>query len=263
MSRKNPLETYFEQNQGRQIHKWHHYFEIYDRHFRRFRGKPVTVVEFGVQYGGSLQMWRDYFGPEARLFGIDIDPRCKQWEEPGTRILIGDQADRSFLREVAKEVGPIDVLIEDGGHHPDQQIATFEVLYKRVKNDGVFLIEDLHTSYWGSYSGGRGRRGTFMERAKALTDQLNAYHSTKSGFAPNRFTRTTDSIHFYDSIVVFEKGERPSRPTHEMTGVASWDPADHTPVHPRLSTRAEMGARGLTRRARRAAGSVARRAGLR
>ncbi|MDH5538259.1 MAG: hypothetical protein OEY03_02535 [Rhizobacter sp.] len=122
----NDLEQFFDQHSGRLIDKWRHYFEIYDRHFSRFRGKPVNIVEFGVSQGGSMQMWRHYFGPEARLFGVDINLNCKQFEEPGVQIFIGDQGDRDFLRSLATTLPPIDILIDDGGHTMQQQIRTFE-----------------------------------------------------------------------------------------------------------------------------------------
>ncbi|RLV49691.1 class I SAM-dependent methyltransferase [Nocardioides mangrovicus] len=220
--RTNPLETWFRRHEGRLVHKWIHYFEIYDRHFSRFRGQDVTIVEFGVSHGGSLQMWRDYFGPRARIYGIDIDPRCEAFgDDAGTTVFIGDQADKTFLKDIAAKIGPVDVLIEDGGHRPEQQIATFQVFYPRVRAGGVFLIEDLHTSYWPGYDGGLHRPGTFMEFAKGKTDQLNAWHSQQDDFAVSRFTRTTRSMHFYDSIVVFEKG-KVAPPHHEMVGTAHW-----------------------------------------
>lgn len=213
----NPLADYFRQNDGRLIHKWVHYFEIYHRHFERFRGTKPTVLEFGVSQGGSLQMWRDYFGPGATIHGVDINPRCKELEQEGTRIFIGDQEDRTFLQSVIDEIGPVDVLIEDGGHFPKQQIATFEVCYPHVTENGVFLIEDLHTSYWAGYDGALKRPGTFIEYAKDLSDQLNAWHSREPRFQVDDFTRTTKSMHFYDSIIAFEKGIV-SRPRAEKSG---------------------------------------------
>jgi cephalosporin hydroxylase len=137
---KNPLETYFYANQGRLIHKWVHYFEIYHRHFRPFRNKPVTIVEFGVSQGGSLQMWKHYFGPEARIIGVDINPKCAALAEPQIQIRIGDQEDRSFLRSLADEVGGIDVLIEDGGHTMGQQIATFEEMWPNIVEVEFFSL---------------------------------------------------------------------------------------------------------------------------
>jgi len=76
----NDLEKYFNQNTGRLIHKWNHYFEIYDRHLSKFRGKQPTILEFGVSHGGSLQMWKDYFGESCKIYGVDINPESKQFE---------------------------------------------------------------------------------------------------------------------------------------------------------------------------------------
>jgi hypothetical protein len=218
----NPLEEYFRANDGRLIHKWMHYFEVYHRHFERFRGRPVTVLEFGVNQGGSLEMWRDYFGPQARIFGVDIDPRCRQFEDDNLRIMIGDQADKEFLRQVVAEIGaPIDVVIEDGGHRMRQQKMTFRHIYPHMSDDGCFLTEDTHTSYRRRYGGGFRRRGTFMEFAKNKVDQLNAWHSKTEELQVDEFTRTTDSIHFYDSIVVFERARR-AEPEHRVTGRATF-----------------------------------------
>jgi len=246
MTDPNPLEQYFRANQDRLIHKWVHYFEIYHRHFERYRGRPVVVLEFGVSHGGSLQMWRDYFGPEATIYGVDIDPRCAELAGPGTRIFIGDQEDRDFLRSIVDEVGPVDVLIEDGGHTMGQQVATFEEVYHRMAPDGCFLIEDLHTSYWPKFGGGYRRPGTFVEYAKGLTDQLNAWHSTDEGFVVDEFTRTTRSMHFYDSIIVFERGDV-ERPHTEKTGTFSFGRHEGEAVDPAVVARRQR------RRARRRA----------
>lgn len=217
---KNPLETYFYANQGRLIHKWVHYFEIYDRHFTSFRNKPVTIVEFGVAQGGSLQMWKHYFGPRARIIGIDIDPRCAALAEPQIQIRIGDQEDRNFLRSLADEIGGIDVLIEDGGHTMGQQIATFEELWPNIVEGGVFLMEDLHTSYWPNYGGGLRREGTFIEYAKKLIDQQHAWHSREDGLVVDQYTKTIRGMHVYDSIIVFDKASV-RRPRHLKTGTKS------------------------------------------
>ena len=218
----NPLEQYFRNNDSHLIHKWMHYFEIYHRHFERFRGRPVVVLEFGVNQGGSLEMWRDYFGPDAKIYGVDIDPRCLKYEGDNIRILIGDQADKEFLQRLVDEIeAPIDVVIEDGGHRMRQQKMTFRHIYPHMSDDGCFLTEDTHTSYRAGYGGGFRRRGTFMQFAKNKVDQLNAWHSKTEDLQVDEFTRTTDSIHFYDSIVVFERGKR-TKPVHRVTGRATF-----------------------------------------
>lgn len=219
---KNDLERYFENNTGRLIHKWLHYFEIYDRHFSRFRGKNVKILEIGIFHGGSLQMWKEYFGPGAQIFGVDINPRCKELEEDGVTIFIGNQEDRIFLADLKEIIGQVDIVIDDGGHYMTQQITSFEELYSLVSPTGVYLVEDLHTSYWNHFGGGYQREGTFIEYAKKLVDQLNAWHSQDlEAFSVNEFTKTTKSIHFYDSITVFEKGAV-SPPSHTMYGEPSW-----------------------------------------
>jgi limonene-1,2-epoxide hydrolase len=214
----NDLEAWFRAHRGRRIHKWLHYFEIYDRHFARFRGKAPVVVEFGVSQGGSLQMWRDYFGPGTQLIGIDINPECRRFEEEGVRIVIGDQADRAFLRALRKTLPPIDILIDDGGHAMEQQIATYEELFAQVQPNGVYLCEDLHTSYWRRWGGGYRKRGSFIEYSKHWIDALHAWHSRKpKQLAVSDFTRTAHSLHYYDSVLVVEK--RPMQPpTNEATG---------------------------------------------
>ena len=218
----NPLREYFERNPGRLMSKWLHYFDVYHRHFQRFRGTPCTIVEIGVYHGGSLQMWREYFGPQARIVGIDIDPRLTGIDQAGVEIVIGDQGDRNFLRKFAKDIGRIDILIDDGGHTMAQQIATVEELYGAVAPDGVLLVEDTHTSYWRDYGGGVRSRYSFMEFAKHLVDELNAWHSRDpQSFSPGAFTRNTQSMHFYDSMVVIEKGPH-ERPVERQTGTPSF-----------------------------------------
>jgi len=239
------LRAYFEANPGRLIHKWLHYFEIYERHLARLRNSEVTVVEIGVYHGGSLQMWKHYFGPRARIIGVDINPRCKTLEEERIEVLIGDQADRAFLASLRTLVPRIDVLIDDGGHFMEQQIATFEELFPHVSTHGVYLVEDLHTSYWPVYGGGLRRGGSFIEYSKGLIDQLHARYWRPESFMrrlrrrlltrglgsrpplehspvkASEFTRTTHSMHYYDSVLVIEKQPIPP-PERKMTGVRSW-----------------------------------------
>jgi hypothetical protein len=221
----NDLQHYFENNRGRSIHKWMHYFEIYDRHFSRYRGTDVHFVEIGTGDGGSLEMWKDYFGKNARFFGVDIDPRAKEFEDARTRIFVGDQADREFLVRLAREIPRIDILLDDGGHTMRQQIHTFEALYPRIAADGVYLCEDLHTSYWKGHAGGYRRRGSFIEYSKNFIDYLHAWHSARvRQAAPPEFVRSNYALHFYDSMLVIEK--RPiEKPRSCLTGATGFPPA--------------------------------------
>ncbi len=218
----NPLFEYFLDNPGRLIDKWHHYLEVYHRHFARFRGKSPVIVEIGVWQGGSLQMWHDYFGAGCRVVGIDIDPRCLEFADANTTILIGDQGSREFLATVREQVPRIDILIDDGGHFVAQQIATFEELYPHIQPNGVFLCEDMHSSLWRRFGGGVRHEGSFLEYSKALIDSLSAWHSEEPELlSVNRFTESTFSMHFYNSVLVIEK--RPmAYPGHSRSGARAF-----------------------------------------
>jgi hypothetical protein len=215
----NDLEKYFTENTGNLIHKWKHYFEIYDKHLARFRGTNVHVVEFGVFHGGSLKMWKQYFGPNAKIFGIDINPNCIKLEEEQIKIYIGDQEDRKFLKSLTARIPKIDVLIDDGGHTMIQQKNTFKELFPYIDKNGVYICEDLHTSYWPAFGGGYKKRGTFIEYSKKFIDYINAWHSVQtSKLNVTEFTKSVHSLHYYDSILVIEK--RPiEKPFHLKTGI--------------------------------------------
>lgn len=100
---------------GYPIDKWPHYFPIYDRHFSWYRNKSLTFLEIGVARGGSLQMWQRFFGPLAKIVGIDIQERSKSYETPGTFVRIGDQADEQFLQSLIDEFGVPDVVLDEIG----------------------------------------------------------------------------------------------------------------------------------------------------
>jgi SAM-dependent methyltransferase len=199
------LWSEFLTNKQRAIHKWKHYFPAYETHFGRFVNRPITFIEIGCGRGGSLQMWKRYFGPHARIIGIDIRPEVKQFEEDQIEIRIGDQSDTSFLESVIQEFGTPDVVLDDGSHVMDHLVKTFHYLYPRTAPDGVYLVEDLHTAYWDEFGGGVKRDGSFIELCKSLIDELNADWS-RDVLPPTDFTRSTLSMHFYDSMAVFERG---------------------------------------------------------
>jgi hypothetical protein len=202
------------------VHKWHHYFEIYDRHFSKYKNTHPVIVEIGVARGGSLEMWNDYFKGKCTIYGVDINPDCKRFESefPNVKIFTGDQGNADFLNKIKAEVPTIDILIDDGSHINSHVITTFESLYSNIVPGGTYLIEDLHTSYWEEYGGGLLRQGTSIEYLKSLIDKVNAKHvrdlevkrfawerSAKVKQIDTDFSCTTQSIHFYDSITVVEK----------------------------------------------------------
>jgi hypothetical protein len=202
----NPLEALYYRHQGRVAYKWHHYLELYDRHLGRFRGRSVRILELGIFSGGSLQIWKSYFGEHAIIHGIDIDPACVQFAEERVVPHIGSQADVGFLEQVVARMGGVDVVIDDASHKGRDQIASFEVLYPLLAANGVYICEDTRASYWSQYEGGYRKPGTFIEYAKGLVDRLHAWYIEDQAAARDEtFARMTLGIVFYDSMVVFEK----------------------------------------------------------
>ncbi len=195
----------FLNNKDRLIHKWTHYFPIYERHFSPYVNKPILFIEIGCGRGGSLQMWKKYFGPFAQIVGIDINPECKDFEEDQIAIRIGDQNDPNFLKSIVQEFGVPNIVLDDGSHIMEHIKTSFDTLYGEVAYDGVYLVEDLHTAYWSEWGGGYKKDNTFIEYCKSLIDELNADHS-RGALTATEFTRTTISMHIYDSVVVFERG---------------------------------------------------------
>ena len=195
----------FQTNDQHIIHKWKHYFPAYERHFAKFVNTDVVFLEIGCGQGGSLQMWKRFLGPYARIVGIDLRPECKEFAEDQIEIRIGDQSDKAFLQSVCEEFGVPDVVLDDGSHVMSHIHASFSVLYPQLPRNGVYMVEDLHTAYWSEFEGGLERKESFIETCKHLIDELNADH-TRGAVAATEFSRTTLSIHFYDSIAVFEKG---------------------------------------------------------
>jgi hypothetical protein len=186
-------------------------FEVYDKYFSKYKHKEITFVEVGVFEGGSLLLWRNFFGPNARIIGIDINPNAKKMEKYGFEIFIGDQSSNSFWNDFYSAVGNIDILLDDGGHYFDQQIVTLNQSIKHLNDGGTILIEDTHTSYMRNYFGPS--KFSFVNYSKKIIDEIN-YRS--GSISKNFFNSDFYSISFYESIVVFSKNIKNSKSKSSM-----------------------------------------------
>jgi hypothetical protein len=167
----------------------------------------VHVVEIGIFSGGSLGMWRSYFGKSAHIYGVDIEPACRAYESPGTRIFIGDQSDPNFWREFLREVPEIDIIIDDGLHAASHQIPTLEALLPHLRPGGVYVCEDVH-----------GRFNALLDYVNGFSRHLYSRATGDGSLGPNDLRRAFDSIHLYPFMVVIEKRssqlEKLSAPMH-------------------------------------------------
>ncbi|MDC0469450.1 class I SAM-dependent methyltransferase, partial [Candidatus Pelagibacter sp.] len=147
------------------------YFEIYDKIFSKYRNKKIIFVEIGVLNGGSLKLWKKFFGNRARIIGIDLNPECKKFEEDGIEIFIGDQSNENFWDDFFKKIGKIDILLDDGGHTNLQQVITTVKSIKNINDGGILVVEDTHTSYMREFS--NPGKNSYINFSKKIIDDIN------------------------------------------------------------------------------------------
>lgn len=200
LATENPLRAYFDGHRtGRGLWKWLHYFEIYHRHLAKFINTEVHVCEIGIFGGGSLEMWRHYFGPKCHIYGVDIEPICKSYEQDGIRVFIGDQSDPAFWQRFRAQVPTLDIVLDDGGHQSEQQIVTLEALLSHLRPGGVYVCEDIDRL-----------RNPFSSYLSGLASSLNITQQ-HAGYVATSFQQAVESIHLYPLMAVIERlGVRPS-----------------------------------------------------
>jgi hypothetical protein len=190
------------------------------------------VLEIGIYSGGSLEMWRDYFGPEAHIYGVDIEAACKSYENGMIKVFIGDQADRKFWARFRMEVPIVDLVIDDGGHEPEQQIVSLEELLPHLRPGGVYVCEDVTKVFnpFGSYMNG-------------MVHQLNAYEGAESDgngsesrvlYKTTSFQSAVDSVHFYPFVTVVERTGSPVMELVAPKHGTEWQPFLDPVLPPRL-----------------------------
>ncbi len=194
------FEIFDAYGEGPGIWKPRQYFKVYHRHLGTFIGRAVNVLEVGVYSGGSLRMWRGYFGARATIHGIDIDPVCRRFESDRIEIVIGDQSDRGFWREFVDRVPQIDIVIDDGSHVPEHQVATLEALLPHISNGGVYICEDIGgtDNPFHSYLAGLARSLSFLDPRGPSENQPTT-----------GLQQSIEGIHLYPYIAVIEKPEKP------------------------------------------------------
>ena len=207
------LKEIFQNNKNKDIHKWIHYFDIYEDNLKQFKNTENIFLEIGIFKGGSLKMWKEYFGPNTKIYGIDIDPECKKFEDEQIKIFIGDQTDTKFLSDVIEKIGEPNIILDDGGHTSNQQITSFNYLFEKLDSKGIYIVEDTHTSYHKNFQD-RQDGLTFTEYSKILSDEINdwyrkndyrIYKNNVESVQVSYWAKYLYKISFYNSMIFFEK----------------------------------------------------------
>lgn len=180
--------------------KYKNYFEIYDQLFSSYINKKIVFVEIGIFQGGSLQMWKRFFGNKARIIGIDVNPEAKRFEKDGFEVFIGDQSDPNFWRFFFETVGKVDIILDDGGHTNKQQIITATNCIKHMNDNGKLVFEDVHASYQKEFQ--NPSIYSFINYCKKNIDDIN-FRFPNLGNFNSSLNKYVHSIFFFESIVCF------------------------------------------------------------
>ena len=202
------LADLFWNNDGAVVDKWLHYLPIYERYFSRFRGSDVRFLEIGVAWGGSLNMWRRYFGDAATIYSVDVDEKCASFGGTAAEVRIGSQDDAAYLARVIEEMGGVDIVLDDGSHESRHIRASLNALYPALCEGGIYMIEDLHCAYWPQFSGGYQAPEGIVADVKQMIDDIHHWYHDQ-GEQTAATAGTLSGIHVYDSIVVLEKATQP------------------------------------------------------
>ena len=176
--------------------------EVYERYLGSCRERTESVLEIGVERGGSLEMWSEFF-PRAHVWGVDIKERALQFSDRNITVRIGDQGDETFLASLVEETGPLDLILDDGSHQFHDQRSTLLDLWPHLQPGGIYIVEDIHTSYRPAKYGGALRKpGTFVEFLKDVIDDVHVKEHKQPGVLTG-----VESVHVhFQSAILFKAG---------------------------------------------------------
>jgi cephalosporin hydroxylase len=150
---KETVSGLYAEHHGYVSDKWASYLPVYDRWFSCYQDAPVNLLEVGVQNGGSLQIWAKYFANAKKIVGCDINPDCAQltYDDPRMALVIGDVKAATVRQQIMKYAELYDIIIDDGSHKNADIVKTFQYFYPRLAPGGIYVVEDLHCSYWAKW----------------------------------------------------------------------------------------------------------------
>ncbi|MDZ7781811.1 MAG: CmcI family methyltransferase [Halioglobus sp.] len=216
-------------HRGKTLDKWQSYLRCYETLFSPLRDEQIALLELGVQNGGSLEIWSQFFPHADVIVGCDSNPLCAElsFDDPRIKVVVGNSAAASTLASITEVTPEYDVIIDDAAHTSDNIIANFANFFPLVRKGGVYVVEDLHCSYWSDYGGGLYTHHSAISFFKALIYLLNQEHveaGDQRGLdrfrrkiehygihAPEGLADCVVSLEFRNSMAVIRKGEEGER----------------------------------------------------
>ena len=196
--------------------KWgvHRYTPHYEHHFTAVRDRATLVLELGIggyarekQGGASLKMWKWFF-PGAQIVGVDIENKSFV-DQPRITSYLGSQTDLALMEHIVSQHGAPTIVIDDGSHRPQDVVDSFAILFPMLADDGLYVIEDMQTSYWPQWGGSLDPDdpSTSMAMVRRLLDGLNHEERLDPGYEPTYTDQHVVAVHCYHNLVVIAKGE--------------------------------------------------------
>jgi cephalosporin hydroxylase len=186
------------------------YLDIYERYLSPLREESITLLELGVRDGASLTIWDKYFGPRAKIVGVDIMSSCSRFAQGRVKVEIGSQNDTEFLSKLCEEHGPFNVILDDASHINELSLASFEALHPHLTDNGIYIIEDLRNSYEDLTEDVRSWPGMHLNTGINFDNS-----ATRKDFDDRMLKivrdidyRTSEffAVHFYQQMVIMQKG---------------------------------------------------------
>ncbi len=218
------LQELYRLHAGKVSDKWSLYLDEYDRLLTPYRDKPIRLLEIGIQNGGSLEIWDEFFPHAEKLVGCDVNPNCAslKYDSPRIAVVVGDSNTQATQQEIFAHSQRFDIIIDDASHQPGDIIRSFSYYFQCLNENGLYLVEDLHCSYWKEFSGGLFHPHSPISFFKRLADVVNHEHwavertrlglldsfSRRHGttFSEDSLSRI-HSIEFVNSICIVNKRE--------------------------------------------------------
>lgn len=219
---KKTLEQLYSEHHGKVSDRWPIYIAEYGRIFDEYRDKPVRLLEIGIQNGGSLQIWSEFFPLAQKLVGCDINPDCARltYEDLRIVVVVGNANTDVVQAKVLEQAQTLDVIIDDGSHLSSDVVKSFARYFPHLADGGIYVAEDLHCSYWQEFEGGLFDPYSSISFFKRLADIVGHEHwgvgrkrtalldgfIAKYGFKISEETLMhVHSIEFINSICVIRK----------------------------------------------------------
>jgi len=172
------LEDLYAKHRGKKADKWQSYLRVYDKLLHIYRNRNIDLLEIGIQNGGSLEIWSQFFRSAEHLIGCDINPDCGtlHFEDERIDVVIGDASKKCTQEAILSKCDKFDIIIDDGSHTSADIIVTFSGLFPHLRDGGLYIVEDIHCSYWTEFGGGLYNQLSAISFMKRLSDIVNFEH---------------------------------------------------------------------------------------